>query len=1083
MAKKHSLSVNINRDAGQDLVYVPTPNAVTVFGQLVSNYLAGIHCFNIVGAYGTGKSAFLWAFEQTLTRQKDYFKSDVAFRHITSFRFEQFVGQYASLKEVFAAYFSPNLTEDATSADVIEAIDQQVQLLAKKGQALVIVVDEFGKFLEYAVKENPEAELYFIQELAEYINDVDKNVMLVTTVHQDVSSYAQSLKRTQQQEWEKVKGRLKELTFNEPVEQLLYLASQRLSEKNVATESNSNSGKQLFEAIKAAKVFPLHDYFTLEVQQRVWPLDILSAAILVLALQKYGQNERSLFSFLESNDYLGIQDHTEEDVYYGLSSIHDYLIHHYYSLLSSRYNPHYGVWASIKTTLDRLEGLLEEGIEDARKLVKTIGLLSIFSPAGAEINRKFITAYAALSLGMSDPGAILEALEKHKLIRFVNHKKSYILFEGTDLDIDLAIDAAGQLVEQVTDVAKRLKDLFIFPYVAAKEVTFKKGTPRIFEIRVTDHVLLEVPQGEVDGFVNLIFSDSLTPETLRQTVGDRHDAVLYGLYRRSGEIKKLIREIDKIAKVKEENFNDRVAIRELDGILNHQQALLNHYVLDSLYKKDSKDIEWFFNGPQGPTKPSFQGRREFNRCLSHIAHEVYSATPQFRSELVNRTKLSSAIATARKSYVRALFTNWQWEDLGFEPKKYPPEKTIYLSLLKQTGIHQVSNGEYTLAAPVEESFTPLWQASERFLSSTQDGPLRLSDFVQKLQQKPLKLKQGFIDFWLPTFLFMKRHEYALYGEQDRYIPELTPEVVDLFTKNPTQYSIKAFSLEEEKLALFNDYRQLLQLSPAEQVSNVGFIESIKPFLTFYRQLPSYTQRTRKLPSSAIRLREAVVRAKDPEAAFFDAFPRALGFSIQELQQNTSAREKYIPALQEAINKLRNAYSALLQRLESFIAKNVVGTQPVLEQYKTSLQRRFKGLSAYRLPSELKVFRERLMSELDDRETWLNSMANALLKKSLKDFEDSDELLFQERFQQYVNQLDNLCDLANANIDIDQEDAFRLEISAFGEQQKARIIRRPKVSSKEDATLEGKIREMLGEDKHRSLAILARLIKEQLSDEQ
>ncbi|MBO3273584.1 hypothetical protein J4D97_23295, partial [Hymenobacter defluvii] len=61
--------------------------------------------------------------------------------------------------------------------------------------------------------------------------------------------------------------------------------------------------------------------------------------------------------------------------------------------------------------------------------------------------------------------------------------------------------------------------------------------------------------------------------------------------------------------------------------------------------------------------------------------------------------------------------------------------------------------------------------------------------MQALLRKPLKLKQGFVDFWVPLFLFMKRHEFALYGEQGKYIPELRLEVVDLFSKSPNQYTV------------------------------------------------------------------------------------------------------------------------------------------------------------------------------------------------------------------------------------------------------------------------------------------------------
>ncbi|MEJ7662188.1 MAG: hypothetical protein WKG07_22790 [Hymenobacter sp.] len=86
-------------------------------------------------------------------------------------------------------------------------------------------------------------------------------------------------------------------------------------------------------------------------------------------------------------------------------------------------------------------------------------------------------------------------------------------------------------------------------------------------------------------------------------MGERRTATLYGIYRRAGEIKRLIREIDKVAKVRDQNLNDRVAKRELDGILEHQEALLQHYVLDSLYEPDG-NITWFFNGQANPRLPA-----------------------------------------------------------------------------------------------------------------------------------------------------------------------------------------------------------------------------------------------------------------------------------------------------------------------------------------------------------------------------------------------------------------------------------------------------------------------------------------------
>ena len=1070
-----SPSVNIARDAEQPLFYLPTPNAQTVFNQITDNYLTGTHCFTIVGAYGTGKSAFLWAFQQSLTGQQEYFPVAVGFGGVNSFRFEHFIGEYASLKQTLARHFGAEEAAGEPSAKaIIAALDAKYRALAKKKQALVLVIDEFGKFLEYAAKENPEQELYFIQQLAEYVNDAGKNVLLVSTVHQDISAYALDLSRAQRMEWEKVKGRLKELTFNEPVEQLLALAARQLATRPAAGAPEPDTNTALFAAIRAAHAFPLRDYGTAEMQAQVWPLELLSAGVLVLALQRYGQNERSLFSFLRSPDHLGLAQHPAGR-YYALPQVYDYLSYHFFALLTSRYNPNLAQWASIRAALEKTEKHFDDLFElsAARQVVKTIGLLSLFASAGAEISPELLREYGRLCLNLPEVADTIKQLEQHKIIRYRAYKNSFILSGGTDVDIEAALEKAGGQVAQVVDVATRLREHFKFPYIAAKQVSFEAGTPRVFEVRPTDEVLLEEPADEVDGFVNLIFSEKLAPADLPAAVGGHRAAVLYGLFREASAIKNLIRELDKVKLVRKAHINDHVVVEEMDSMSGKYEEDLGKLVLDRLYTP-GEHISWYYAG----TAPvAFHNRRSFNRCLSGIAAEVYADAPTYRSELVNRTRLSTPILTARKNFLRALFDNWQHEDLDFPAKNFPPEKTIYLSLLRDTGMHRRFNGEYALLPPTADSFGPLWAASEAWLQGTQEGKQKISDLMALLARKPIKLKQGLIDFWVPVFLFMRRHEFALYGEEGKYIPELNAEVVDLFTKSPELYEVKAFELLPEKLALFNEYRELLQLDPAERLSNASFVESIKPFLTFYRQLPAYAQRTGRLPAPAKRLRESITKAKDPMGAFFDAFPGALGFNLRTLQHEADKREEYVQTLQHHIGRLRQAYPDLLTRLEQHISSFILHRPASFEHYQTALRERYRSLEPQQLPKELLVFRERLLSALDDRDTWLNSLASALLNKQLPDFEDADEHRFQARFESRIRELDNLLELSKTVIDPEVEELVRVGVAAFGVNERARVIRRPKQRENEETEIENEIRRLLGDDKSRALAILARLLPE------
>jgi hypothetical protein len=91
---------------------------------------------------------------------------------------------------------------------------------------------------------------------------------------------------------------------------------------------------------------------------------------------------------------------------------------------------------------------------------------------------------------------------------------------------------------------------------------------------------------------------------------------------------------------------------------------------------------------------------------------VYDATPVFKNELVNKHRISSSIHTAKKNYFKALANNWDKENLGFEEEKFPPEKTIFLSLLKENGISPIRENSFDVTIDRTSTFNKLWKASE-----------------------------------------------------------------------------------------------------------------------------------------------------------------------------------------------------------------------------------------------------------------------------------------------------------------------------------------------------------------------------------
>jgi uncharacterized membrane protein len=107
--------------------------------------------------------------------------------------------------------------------------------------------------------------------------------------------------------------------------------------------------------------------------------------------------------------------------------------------------------------------------------------------------------------------------------------------------------------------------------------------------------------------------------------------------------------------------------------------------------------------------------------------------------LINRHFIPGNIANSKKILFDHLVNNYHKEDLGFSKDHFPAEKTIYLTLLKNTGIHSKQESGYSLVNPEEKSFIPLWKHSEAFLDSTKMERKTVQAFYEHFETKPFKL--------------------------------------------------------------------------------------------------------------------------------------------------------------------------------------------------------------------------------------------------------------------------------------------------------------------------------------------------------
>ena len=77
------------------------------------------------------------------------------FNGFVRFRFEKIVGDYTSLQRVL----TENLFPTEASDNLFENLKSYFKRAEKREEFVILVIDEFGKLLEYAATNNPEREL------------------------------------------------------------------------------------------------------------------------------------------------------------------------------------------------------------------------------------------------------------------------------------------------------------------------------------------------------------------------------------------------------------------------------------------------------------------------------------------------------------------------------------------------------------------------------------------------------------------------------------------------------------------------------------------------------------------------------------------------------------------------------------------------------------------------------------------------------------------------------------------------------------------------------------------------------------
>ena len=847
---------------------------------------------------------------------------------------------------------------------------------------LLLIIDEFGKNLE-AIGDSAEADPYLLQQLAEVGQGSGAPIFLLTLQHLSFEDYLAGTGGPRRREWAKVQGRFEDIAYVESARQTRALIG------SVFVVRDENLRSRIVRWARphatAMRLLGIAEMGAPEVVASCYPLHPLTAMLLPELCSRYGQHERTLFSFLaglhsaSAASFLATTKLPSRGSLpsLGLAAVYDYFVasEAQAAMSSERLRR----WTEIALRLRDLHGLSPR----QARMVKTIALLNLVS-AGGTVR----ASSEVLALADSDSGETLAGLEAAGVATYRNFADEYRIWQGTDVDIRRLMELAHRKVRRQS-LPETLSGLDQpVPVVAARH-SAEHDVLRVFTRRYAaggEHVEPLDAFSPYDGEVLLVVSvdrglPKLTnPEAATKPVVAAVPGDLTALNGIAGEVAALTIVLEDPAVE-----SDWVARREVAERLAETQAVLRH-AISAAFGADA--CRWVLIDASG-VKELCAGRG--SAALSEAADLAYSSTPTVGNEMLNRTDLTSQGAKARRLLLEAMIVHGSEANLGLDG--YGPEVAMYRAFLARTGLHgrDSSNETHVFRAPTDTSLFPAWKALENEFGLAKVHRVNLKDIHAVLLLPPIGMKAAVIPVFVTAALLVFRDEIAIY-EHGTFRPLLTPALSERMVRNPGHFDIKHFANTiGARRHVIEALAGHLGGHSAFRNHRVGNVLSVVGHLVSrVRNLDSYTRRTRNLTADTRRVRDALVAAVEPDELLFDTLPDVLGFRPVPADTKTYAKvSEYAESVGAALEELAACHDRLLAELFEFLLDTSAETN------RLAITGQAAALENEVLNPSVRAFVLTLANDgVDTDADWISTVATVVARKAPAEWSDDDLLRFR-----------------------------------------------------------------------------------------
>ena len=1064
--RRYSRSVNLERDFGipDSLIgYIPTSRAIDGIERFLRSltFDNSVRAWTLTGSYGTGKSAFanfltaltaprndqnhlnsIQILKQTeksnsLQRQiKSRLPESGLIRAVATAQREPIVRTVIralnngvfnywqnmrgrrpdALIELNSLYLKSQRGSGIDNNHLIQIMKSLPQV-SKSG--ILLIIDELGKNLEFSAQNQSIDDLYLLQQIAELPSNKDGfNVFILGLLHQSFIDYAHGLASAQRNEWAKIQGRFEDIPFIESSDRMMKLIGQTI-ERSTDNSFTLSVNRWINKWFNALSEQGLSNFFSKGDLSSIYPLHPLSALILPILCTKYSQNNRTLFTFLASDEPDSFSTFISQAVFdderlqsFKLHKVYDYFVESAGMSISAR--PQIQRWVEIQSRLADASHL----DPDVQLVLKTIGLLNLVSTTGSLRASKRTVALAMCN--QPDDKIELkywekktaELLEKGFLI-WRKRIDELRIWEGSDFDIEKELSEQAETLN--ISLAELLNEYAPLRPLVVQRHSYETGTLRYFERQYYDEIesleSLECKNPDSDGLICYWVGNGRDLKKLEKiphkTLSGKPVIVICASELNALQIAcNEFVTLRNIMKNASQLQTDGVARREVSQRILYAQRLLNDALARSFNIASGKVYSFELN-----EKMKFGNWADFQGYLSHLCDDIYNQSPCLWNELINRRELTSQGATARNKLINAMLENAGEPRLGIVGNG--PEYSMFESVLRQTELYFESEDGWAFSRPArnDNGIYHIWTAIEDFCRTSRTEPKNICQLNDLLEAPPYGAKKGIIPVLLLAVL-LYHNEYVSVYIDGSFIPVLGPEHFELLVKKPERFSVKYFEVSGLRAEIFHELGNILSSDRSKtdiNLRNATILSIVKPLVGFAKRLPQFTLTTEsRVTDEAKAVRKALLEAKEPDELLFSTLPQACGLPpiTGDEDEDRSLVKSFRKKLVQALSSLQVAYDDLIGHCEKLI-KRAFAIKIDSPEFRDNLRYRAMNLSSQVIEPRLKSFILASTDKEADNRSWLESVLLIISNKPPKSWTDEDVIIFETKLSDIARRFMNL----------------------------------------------------------------------------